>query len=149
MATKRLFDGFTSPGKNPRGAQDNARSLISPCTKKTRSDGYRVEVTSDPKFFNDPVHGQIELDMLCQRIVDTKQFQRLHKLKQLGCSDYVFRGATHTRFIHSLGVAHLAEKMARHFMKDEDLEIEEKDVLCVKIAGVNTFQLLSKLVIVS
>ena len=52
---------------------------------------------------NDPVHGHIELDPLCIDIVDTPQFQRLRKLKQLGGTSYVFPGATHTRFEHSLG----------------------------------------------
>ena len=35
-------------------------------------------------IFNDPVHGHIELDPLCVAIIDTPQFQRLRRLKQLG-----------------------------------------------------------------
>jgi hypothetical protein len=38
------------------------------------------------KIFNDPIHGHIELDPLCVRIVDTPQFQRLRYIKQLGIS---------------------------------------------------------------
>ena len=55
------------------------------------------------KIFNDHVHSNIKLDGLCLRIIDTPEFQRLHMLKQNGTTDYVFRGATHTRFEHSLG----------------------------------------------
>jgi len=55
------------------------------------------------KVFNDPIHGHIELHPLCVRIIDTPQFQRLRYLKQLGASYYVFPGASHNRFEHSLG----------------------------------------------
>jgi len=60
----------------------------------------------------------------------------MHGLKQLGVCDWVFRGATHTRFEHSLGVAHLAEKVLRGIQeKQSDLNITETDVTCVKVAA--------------
>lgn len=40
--------------------------------------------------------------------IDTPHFQRMRKIKQLSCLEYVFPGATHTRFEHSIGTAHLA-----------------------------------------
>eukprot|EP00953_Heterococcus_sp_UTEX-ZZ885_P013546 7739-Heterococcus_DN1.PRE.1 len=69
-------------------------------------------------------------------IMNTPQFQRLGSLKQLGTSDYVFRGATHTRFSHSVGVAHLAGRMVETFMRSQrNLDITRTDYLCVKIAA--------------
>eukprot|EP00960_Hanusia_phi_P053202 761909-Hanusia_phi.AAC.1 len=50
---------------------------------------------------------QIELDPLIIRIMDTKQFQRLQQLKQLGLCENVFRAANHT----SVGAMHLATRM--------------------------------------
>ena len=38
------------------------------------------------QVFNDPIHGHIELDPLCVMMIDTPQFQRLRRLKQLGLS---------------------------------------------------------------
>ena len=38
----------------------------------------------DLQVFNDPIHGSIELDPLLVKIIDTPQFQRLRKIKQLG-----------------------------------------------------------------
>lgn len=102
-------------------------------TKLLKRDGID---TSKRKFFNDPVHSQIMLDALCIRIVDTPEFTRLANLKQLGTCNYVFRGATHTRFEHSLGVAHLAERLARILQQNQpELNITWQDVLCVKISG--------------
>ncbi|KAG9328688.1 hypothetical protein JZ751_011464 [Albula glossodonta] len=55
------------------------------------------------KVFNDPIHGHIELHPLLVRIIDTLQFQRLRSIKQLGGAYYVFPGAAHNRFEHSIG----------------------------------------------
>ena len=46
-----------------------------------------------------------------ERIVDSPFVQRLRDIRQLGFSHYPFPGATHTRFIHSLGVMHLAGRV--------------------------------------
>lgn len=55
------------------------------------------------QVFNDPIHGHIEFHPLLIRIIDTPQFQRLRYIKQLGGGYYVFPGASHNRFEHSLG----------------------------------------------
>lgn len=88
------------------------------------------------KIFIDTVHKHIKLDPLLIKIIDTVEFQRLHSLKQLGTCDFVFRGATHTRFEHSLGVAHLAGRLANVLrMNQPHLELTDADILCVKVAG--------------
>jgi HD-GYP domain-containing protein (c-di-GMP phosphodiesterase class II) len=86
--------------------------------------------------FKDPIHLFIPMSGLCLKIIDTPEYQRLHHLKQLGACDYVFRGAHHSRFEHSLGVAHLAEKLAKNIKEAQPyLGISDIDVLCVKVAG--------------
>lgn len=57
------------------------------------------------RLFNDAVHGHIEVDPLCVAIIDTEQFQRLRRLKQLGMASHVFPSACHHRFEHSIGVS--------------------------------------------
>ena len=55
------------------------------------------------QVFNDPIHGHIELHPLMVKIIDTPQFQRLRYIKQLGGCYWVFPGAAHNRFEHSIG----------------------------------------------
>lgn len=55
-----------------------------------------------------PIYGFIELDEWERDIVNHWVFQRLRRIRQLGWTDYVYPGAMHTRFEHSLGVMHMA-----------------------------------------
>jgi len=64
-----------------------------------------------PFEIRDPIHGFIELDDWERDIVNHSVFQRLRRIRQLGLTDRVYPGATHSRFEHSLGVMHVATKM--------------------------------------
>ncbi|GBG28304.1 Deoxynucleoside triphosphate triphosphohydrolase SAMHD1 [Hondaea fermentalgiana] len=88
------------------------------------------------KIVTDPIHSSMEFPPLLLAVMDTPEYQRLKSLKQLGAAQYVYPGATHSRFEHSLGVAHLGMyfvKMLRS--KQPDLGITENDVTCVGLAG--------------
>ena len=90
-------------------------------------------------MFHDPVHGTVLVEPLLVAIIDTPQFQRLRDIKQLGSSYWVFPGANHNRFEHSIGTAHLCGIMLTTLrdlhVGDEEIEITDKEILCVKIAG--------------
>ena len=58
-----------------------------------------------------PVHGFITLDEWEWEIINQPAFQRLRRIRQLGLTDYVYPGAVHTRFEHSLGVMHVATRL--------------------------------------
>lgn len=82
-----------------------------------------------PKVILDPVHNIIAFeDNKCDRLlldlIDTPEFQRLRRIRQLGMSNLVFPGANHTRFTHSIGVMHFArkflEKVCRQLKKPLD-----------------------------
>ena len=59
------------------------------------------------KVIRDPLWNTIRLDPIAAQIVDTVEFQRLRYIRQLGFTNLVYPGATHTRFDHALGVYHL------------------------------------------
>jgi uncharacterized protein len=56
----------------------------------------------------DPIHGSLELTPPEVAIVDSPAFQRLRSIKQLGFGEFSYPGATHNRYLHSLGVSHVA-----------------------------------------
>jgi HD superfamily phosphohydrolase len=56
----------------------------------------------------DPIHGSIQLNDGEVAIIESVEFQRLREIKQLGFSEFSFPGATHNRFLHSIGVSHVA-----------------------------------------
>uniref|UniRef100_A0A3P9JY73 HD domain-containing protein n=1 Tax=Oryzias latipes TaxID=8090 RepID=A0A3P9JY73_ORYLA len=86
--------------------------------------------------FNDSIHGHVELHPLLVQIIDTPQFQRLRYIKQFSGGYFVYPGASHNRFEHSIGVAYLAGLQAKTLRENQpDLEITDEDILCVEIAG--------------
>lgn len=67
----------------------------------------------------DPVHGSIHILDEEIPIIRDNFFQRLRNIKQLGFSEYVFPGATHTRFLHSIGVMNIGAKAFDKLFKDQ------------------------------
>jgi len=88
------------------------------------------------KSFKCTVHGQIDLHPTLWKIIDTPQYQRLRRCKQLGHASLVFQNATHSRFEHSVGVAYKAGKVVKRIQeKQPGLNVTAKDKLCVEIAA--------------
>ncbi|HEY3316687.1 MAG TPA: HD domain-containing protein [Bacillota bacterium] len=69
----------------------------------------------------DPIHGFIALESREENnIVDSKVFQRLRRIKQLAMASLVYPGALHTRFEHTLGVAHLSGKLGARLLSSQE-----------------------------
>ncbi|MDV3205381.1 MAG: HD domain-containing protein [Weeping tea tree witches'-broom phytoplasma] len=63
------------------------------------------------EVFRDPIYGYIFFDyVFLEELINTSFFQRLRRIRQLGCVNIVFPGAEHSRFTHSLGVYELARR---------------------------------------
>ncbi len=74
----------------------------------------------------DPVHGTITLARDEVSVVDSAEFQRLRLIKQLGFSEFSFPGATHSRYLHSLGVCHMAGIAFDYIFKNYEFSTPEK-----------------------
>lgn len=66
----------------------------------------------------DPLHNLIEFrgnqfENALWGVIQTRPFQRLRRIRQLGFSELVYPGATHSRFAHSVGVFHTARNLMR------------------------------------
>ncbi|MBN2363622.1 HD domain-containing protein [candidate division WOR-3 bacterium] len=86
------------------------------------------------KIVRDAVWGDIELTKLETEIIDTRQFQRLRKIKQLGCAHLVYPTALHTRFDHSLGCLHCASLIIAGIEK-KGFVFSDEDILTVRTAA--------------
>lgn len=86
-----------------------------------------------PRIIRDPVHDIIPFeenscDKLLLDLINTSEFQRLRRIKQLGMSELVFPGANHSRFAHSIGVMHNARRFLDRLAKvcDEGVAPEHR-----------------------
>lgn len=92
-----------------------------------------LQETFTPK---DSVHGIIHLPLVMKAVVDTRLFQRMRHIRQLGAGSLVYPGATHNRFLHSIGTAYLAYELVKGLkQRQPELRITYRDLLCVTLAA--------------
>jgi HD superfamily phosphohydrolase len=65
----------------------------------------------------DPLHGPIPVTAAELSVIDTPIFQRLRGVKQLGFAEFVFPGAVHHRYLHSIGALHVGGQMAARVLQ--------------------------------
>lgn len=86
------------------------------------------------KRISDPVHGIISLTEVELAVVDSRAFQRLRGVRQLGLAHYVFPGADYTRFAHSLGACHVMGRIMEA-LKSGGASIDAKMVQVHRLAA--------------
>ena len=89
----------------------------------------------EEKVFRDPVYGYVHVyDKLIWDLIQTKEVQRLRRIKQLGGTYMVFHTAEHSRFSHSLGVYEMARKIIRALMHRGTILSEDERLLVLSAA---------------
>ena len=90
---------------------------------------------SETKVLKDPVHSYIHINYeVVWNCLDSKEFQRLRRIRQLGGDFQVYPTAEHSRFSHSLGVYEIVRRMVTE-IKSLSVELSEYDKICVMLAG--------------
>jgi len=77
---------------------------------------------------NDPIHGFVLFPYKLAKIIDSKEIQRLMRIRQLSGTNHVFPGANHTRFEHSLGVAALAQRLMVTLRDIKEIDLSQEDI---------------------
>ena len=92
-------------------------------TKASIEKKYKIEFVDR---ILDPVHGFIDVTQVEKEIIELPIFKRMQSMKQLSLTNWVFPGAEHTRYMHSLGVMHIVDLMAIN-LKDENYNLKYND----------------------
>src|SRR5688572_9667502 len=94
---------------------------------------------SSERIYRDSVHNIIRLKTdspegaLIARLVDSAEFQRLRRVRQLGLAHFAYQAAEHSRFTHSLGAFHLATRILAKLKAKYD--IAPADQTAVRVAA--------------
>ena len=90
--------------------------------------------TNETKVLRDPVHGYIHVKyQVIWDCINAKEFQRLHRIHQLGGDFQIYHTAEHSRFSHSLGVYEITRRMCEEVdsITATLSEYEKIQVLCL------------------
>ena len=91
------------------------------------------------RIYRDSVHNIIRVDTgdavggLIAGLVDTFEFQRLRRIRQLGLAHFAYQAAEHSRFTHSLGAYHLATRILDRLATK--YRLSKENVAAVRVAA--------------
>ena len=84
-------------------------------------------------YIIDPLYTEIPFSETIKKIIDTKVFQRLKNIKQVGMVSMFYPSATHTRFSHSLGIYYLAYYLTNNCNNLKEY-LSKKDTIILQLA---------------
>lgn len=94
---------------------------------------YRIKIVD---HILDNIYGQIGLTEVEKKIERLPIFKRLHNLSQLGLVNWIFPCALHTRYVHSIGVMHVAGEMAKHINTNmKEAFFSDSEIQLLRLAG--------------
>ena len=94
----------------------------------------------EDKVIKDSVHKDVWLTKTEVEIIDSEDFQRLRYIRQLGTAFLLYPGAQHTRFDHSLGTLHVAQKIIDAINKSAERggdceNLSPQDIFTIRIVA--------------
>ena len=94
----------------------------------------RLTDRATKNFIIDSIHGDIHLSDKEIEVIDTPTFQRLRQIKQLQMSHLTYPNATHTRFMHSLGVLGIMIRV-QDLAKENNIPLSEEEFEDLRLAA--------------
>lgn len=96
----------------------------------------------EKRRIRDPIHGLIVFDLdkddgfdrIAWQLINSRELQRLRRIKQLGFSELVFPGATHSRFAHSVGVFNNARQLMKVLKREAGVIDPEREKVILAAA---------------
>lgn len=89
---------------------------------------YKQQILPIEKVFRDPVHNYIHIaHQVILDLINSKEFQRLRRIKQLGTTSFTFHGGEHSRFSHSLGVYEITRRICDIFERNYSNQANPED----------------------
>jgi hypothetical protein len=92
------------------------------------------------KYLRDPLHGSISFDKEHERLIldliNTREFQRLRRIRQLGALFLTFHGAEHTRFTHSVGAAFLAKRIFDALLAADQIPLKPRAAARARLVAI-------------
>jgi len=88
-------------------------------------------------YIKDPIYGLIKVSEICKKFIDTPEFQRLKRVRQLGMTPEVFPSGVHSRAEHCLGVMHISGEYFRYLIINSDEKWKKYSIYqsIIEIAG--------------
>jgi len=94
-------------------ALEEAKRIKATLAARVAAPAIRKDAIAFPRVMRDAVHGDIRLTDFEASLIDTREYQRLRRMKQLGFANLVYPCAEHTRLTHSVGTMFVADKILR------------------------------------
>ncbi len=104
---------------------------------KEKNDPWKM-LLETKKVIKDPIHKDIWLTETEINIIDTKEFQRLRNIKQLGPAIFVYPGAQHSRFEHSIGTLYMAQRIIKAIKRNTEKssnKLSDRDIFLIRIVA--------------
>ena len=94
-----------------------------------------MEKLAEKRVIRDPIHGYIHIeDKVIWDLINSKEFQRLRRVRQLGSTLMVFPSGEHSRMMHSLGAYEIARRMINE-VDDIRNTLTEREKMVLMVAA--------------
>ena len=117
-----------NPSQSPLIHNEGFYSNLSLNQNINKNSLFDINKNINSKIIFDPIHDYITFPSKLWEIIDTSEFQRLRRLKQLSTVCYIFNGGNHTRFEHCIGTGFLSQDLIKRIFKKINIKNNNNEI---------------------